>query len=77
MGGFVGVIVDPTKRLVVASVMSGKVTADTQSTSGFFYDLNPHEEKTFYLAFPPGNGTVALTLLQLEPAPNGPTRNQN
>jgi hypothetical protein len=73
VGGFISVIVDPSKPLVFTSILNGKVTTDNQDTTGFFYDLNPHAEKTFYLAFPPGKGTVTLTHLSLEPAPDGPT----
>lgn len=75
VGGFLSVIVDPTKPLVFTSIMGGKLGTDAQTAAGFFYDLNPHEEKTFYIAFPPGKGTVTLTGITLESAPNGPTRN--
>jgi hypothetical protein len=74
MGGFLSVIVDLTKPLVFSSILGGKVNTDTQTASGFFYDLNPNEEKTFYLAFPPGKGTVTLTGIVLESAPQGPTK---
>lgn len=75
IGGFLSVIVDPSKPLIFSSIMGGKADAEAQTASGFFYDLNPHEEKTFYVAFPPGKGTVTLTGVLLEPAPDGPTRN--
>jgi len=75
VGGFLSVIVDLSKPLVFSSILGGKVSTDSQTASGFFYDLNPHEEKTFYLAFPPGTGTVTLTNVSLVSAPNGPTRN--
>jgi hypothetical protein len=74
MGGYISVVVDPSKPLVFTSILSGKVTSDFQTSEGFFYDLNPHAEKMFYLAFPPGNGTVTLTHVSLEPAPDGPTK---
>ena len=74
MGGFLGVVVDPSKPLVFTAIMNGKVSADDQTSEGFFYDLNPHADKMFYLAFPPGNGTVTLTHVALDPAPQGPTK---
>lgn len=74
IGGFISVVFDPTKPLVFTSLLHGNLSSDPQEAGGFFYDLNPHEEKIFYIAFPPGKGTVTLTHVSLEPAPNGPTR---
>jgi hypothetical protein len=74
IGGFLGVVVDPSKPLTFTSIMNGKVSTDSQNSEGFFYDLTPHGDKMFYLAFPPGKGTVTLTHVGLEAAPNGPTK---
>jgi hypothetical protein len=77
VGGFLGVVSDPSKPLIFTAIMRGRVTGEIQDSEGFFYDLNPHAEKKFYLAFPPGNGTVTLTHIGLEAAPQGPTRDAN
>ena len=72
MGGFFAVIVDPPTNTIDFSIMKSAPIVDSQTSQGFFYHLMAHEEKTFYLCFPPGTGTVTLTHVALEPAPEGP-----
>jgi hypothetical protein len=75
-GGFLAFVVDPPTNTVNFSIMKSAASTDSQSSEGFFYHLVAHEEKTFYLCFPPGVGTVTLTHVALEPAPDGPASTQ-
>jgi hypothetical protein len=75
-GGFAAFILDPTANLLDSSILGSAPTTHSQPSQGFFYHLTPHEQKTFYLCFPPGDGTVTLTNITLEPAPQGPANTQ-
>jgi len=61
-------IVDPAENLMnYYEIQPILGSPDPQTVTGTIPKLAAHEEKTIYLAFPPGQGTITLLTVQLMP----------
>jgi hypothetical protein len=66
------VISDPSQNLVIYSeVRLPAASSDEQKVSTKIPGLMAHEEKTFYLAFPPGTGTITFHHIALDKPDGG------
>jgi hypothetical protein len=62
------ILADYAKELVTTVAIPSKSgVTDAQTVTGTIPRLEAHEEKTLFLAFPPGHGTVTLSNISLTP----------
>ncbi len=68
-GGLLVIISDPTNNLLSSEIIQPNLSSlDEQTSKVTIPHLTAHEEKTLYLAFPPGEGTVTVLKVELTPS---------
>jgi len=80
-GAALVVVSDPSQNLVIYAASKLSSGADQQKSAVKIDGLMAHEDKTFFLAFPPGQGTITFQNIALtkpdaaNPAPDNPFQN--
>jgi hypothetical protein len=71
------VIADPSQNLVISSYAKLTSGNGAQTTGTTIDHLMAHEEKTLYVAFPPGKGTITFTTISLAKPDSGAAPSDN